>query len=311
MPLWGFLLCFFIATLWAASPIMIAHGQKISNCTTNEINSIRSIAFFALSLFVVIIHTGGNITLVTSPLALLYITGNVFLGYLVGDTLYFLAIRQIGISLAIPVANTTPMLVAMTSWLFLGEIITPVIVVGIAIVMIGLLLLRFGAAKNEAIENNEKLKSMNAANLMKGFALAAAASVAWSLGAPLLKMGMVESGLAPIELTFYKSVIFLILAWGARFIALKKAPESLMHFSALPPKTWFYFFGSASIGLCIGSILHAYCIAVMPVAIVTAITSTSPFMAAMFGHFVLKEHLAKLQWVGVVMIIFGSIVISV
>ena len=124
-------------------------------------------------------------------------------------------------------------------------------------------------------------------------------------------MGMVDSGLDPIELTFYRSVIFLVLAWGARFLAVKRAPESLMQFSAIPLETWLYFFGSASIGLCIGSILQAYCIAVMPVAIVTAITSTSPFMSAMFGHFVLKDRLTKLQWAGVVMIISGSIVISV
>ena len=186
MPLWGFLLCFFIATLWAASPIMIAHGQKVSNCTTSEINAIRSVAFFILSLIIVLIHTGGNITIVTSPLALLYITGNVFLSYLVGDTLYFMAIKQIGISLAIPISNTTPMLVAITSWLFLGEIITVAIVIGIAIVMLGLLLLRFGAAKDEAIEKNEKLRSLDSAKFMKGFMLAIAAPLIWSLGAPLI-----------------------------------------------------------------------------------------------------------------------------
>ena len=48
----------------------------------------------------------------------------------------------------------------------------------------------------------------------------------------------------------------------------------------------------------------------MPVAVVTAITSTSPFIAALFGHFVLKEKLSRLQWAGVVMIISGSVTVS-
>ena len=311
MPLWGFLLCFFIATLWAVSPIMIAHGQKISGCTSNEINPVRSLSFFAVSLIIALAHTGGNLTAMESPFAFFCIIGNVILSYLVGDTLYFMAIRAMGISLAIPVANTTPMLAAVTSWLLLGEEITYVIVIGIAIVIAGLLLLRFGAAKDDREKDRDAERSLNAARLMKGFALAAGAAVSWSLGAPLIKMGMVASGLDPIELTFYRSAMLLFLSWGLRFVVIKRSPSSVMPLTNLPLKTWGHFLGAAVIGLTLGSILNAYCIAVMPVAIVTAITSTSPFMSAMFGHFVLKDRLTKLQWTGVVMIISGSIVISV
>lgn len=49
----------------------------------------------------------------------------------------------------------------------------------------------------------------------------------------------------------------------------------------------------------------------MPVAIVTAITATSPFIAALFGHFVLKERLMKPQWIGVALIIVGSVVVGI
>ena len=71
------------------------------------------------------------------------------------------------------------------------------------------------------------------------------------------------------------------------------------------------FRSAAVIGLALGSILYTSCIRVMPVAVVTAITSTSPFIAALFGHFVLKETLTRLQWAGVVLIISGSVTVSI
>ncbi|MEG1798788.1 MAG: hypothetical protein RR214_01260, partial [Synergistaceae bacterium] len=92
-----------------------SHGQKISGCTANEINPVRSLSSFVTSLTIVLVHTGGSITPLNSLYAFACIIANVILSYLVGDTLYFMAIKQMGISLAIPAANTTPMLAAVTS----------------------------------------------------------------------------------------------------------------------------------------------------------------------------------------------------
>ena len=71
MPLWGFLLSFVVAIMWAASPIMVARGMALSKCTSNEINPIRSISFFLFTLILALIHTKGNIPIVLSPKALI------------------------------------------------------------------------------------------------------------------------------------------------------------------------------------------------------------------------------------------------
>ena len=116
MPLWGFLLSFLAAAMWAVSPIMVNHGVAISKCSIHEINPYRAVPFFAASFIIALINTGGDITLVTSPLVYLYLFAGVFAGYLLGDLFYFVAIREIGVSLAIPVANGYPILVIFTSW---------------------------------------------------------------------------------------------------------------------------------------------------------------------------------------------------
>ena len=310
MPLWGFLLSFVVAIMWAASPIMVARGMALSKCTSNEINPIRSISFFLFTLAVALIYTKGSITLVSSPKALLYIAGNVLLGYLIGDILYFIAIRKIGISLAVPVSNSYPILVVVTSWLMLGEPITLQIVSGIVVVVSGLLLLRFGGARQDKDKDGPIPKEIGLSNLMKGFLFAIGAGLCWAVGAPLTKMAMETSGLTPVEISFYRASALLIMAWTYRFFQVKYRPGSIMPLRSISLKAWIYILAAAVIGLALGSILYTTCINVMPVAVVTAITSTSPFIAALFGHFVLKEKLSRLQWAGVVMIISGSVTVS-
>lgn len=311
MPLWGFLLSFLIAVMWAASPIMVARGMALSKCTSNEINPIRSISFFVFTLIFALIHSNGSIPIVLSPKALLCIGGNVFFGYLVGDVLYFIAIKKIGITIAVPVSNSYPILVVITSWFLLGEPITLQIVAGIIVVITGLLMLRFGGVKEKKDEDGPAIKEIGLSNLMKGFLFAIGAGLAWAFGAPLTKMAMETSGLGPVEISFYRAAALLIMAWGYRFLLVKFRPSALMPLREVPLKAWAYMLTAAVIGLALGSIFYTTCIRVMPVAVVTAITSTSPFIAALFGRFVLKESLTRVQWAGILMIIAGSVTVSI
>ena len=309
MPLWGFLLSFLAAAMWAVSPIMVNHGVAISKCSIHEINPYRAVPFFAASLIIALINTGGDITLVTSPLVYLYLFAGVFAGYLLGDLFYFVAIREIGVSLAIPVANGYPILVIFTSWLLLGEPVTAKILWGVIVVVFGVLLLRFGGEGSK--ETNDVARALhNKRRLMKGFAFAIAAGCCWALSAPLTKLVIVTSGLSPTEVTFYRSFAFLVISVIARIVVVKYRPESTVPLLKVSPAAALYFAGASVIGLCLGSIAYAACLVVMPVAIVTAITATSPFIAALFGHFVLKERLMKPQWIGVALIIVLSVVVG-
>ena len=310
MPVWGFLLSFVTAIMWAVSPIMLRRGMTLSSCTSSEINPVRSISFFVFTLVVVFIYLKGNIPVVSSPKALFYIAANVLIGNLIGDALGFVAIREIGISLAVPITNAYPMLVVLTSWLMLGEPVTMQIVLGIIVVISGLLLLRFGGGSRDSQKDKFAPKEIGFSNLMKGFLFAAGAGISWAIGVPLLKMAMETSGLGSVEITFYRAFAFLIMAWGYRFLLVKYRPGLIIPLRKIPMLAWAYFMGAAIFGLGFGSIFYATCVNVMSVAAVTAITATSPFIVAIFGHYVLKERLSKPQWTGVALIIIGSVTVA-
>lgn len=298
--------------MWAASPIMIDMGQDAADCTTNEINPIRSFAFLFVTLAIALIYHRGLPPLLTSPRVLFQLAANVFLSYMVGDILYFIAIKKIGLSLAVPIGNSYPMLTVLTSWAMLGETISLQTFFGIVVVVSGLISLKLG---DKSVTDDSELMEGPVApgrsRLMKGFMMALTAGLAWAVGAPLNKMAIVESGLGAVDITLYRAILFFILVWANRFLVIKYAPDAAIPLKKVPLKGWAYFSIAASIGLGIASIIYSACITIMPVAIVTAITATSPFMSALFGHFALNDRLYPVQWAGVIMIIAGSITVSI
>ncbi|MEG1912343.1 MAG: DMT family transporter [Cloacibacillus sp.] len=309
MPLWGFLLSFVAAALWAASPIMVNHGLSASRCSTSDINPVRSAVFFISAFATAYIATGGHIPVMTSAAAWFYIFVSVFISYTLGDILYFIAIREIGVSLAVPVANGYPILVAFTSWFILGEEPTQKLLWGIVIVVAGLMLLRFGG-KDEKTEDIRRALH-NKRRLMKGFSLAIAAGLMWALSSPLTKLAILTSGASAVNITFYRSVAFLIITIAVRAAQRRYMPNQRpMPLREIPLRAALYFAGASVIGLCAGSIIYAQCLAVMPVAIVTAITATSPFIAALYERIFKRVMLTRLQWTGIAMTIVGSVIVG-
>lgn len=314
MPLWGFAICFLCAALWTASPIMVSRGMEISycagnECTGHEINLIRSLSFFASSLIIALAAARGHITLVTDPVAYCYFFIGAGLSYIIGDAFYFTAMKVIGIGLAIPVANAYPIFTTLTSWLILGETATLGIFIGVSVVVAGVMILRAGTL-DESQSPLDRTITPGKSRILRGFLFALGAGLCWAVSAPFTKLALLRSGLSPVELTLYRSLALLVLIWAWRFVQVRYTYIVTVPLRTIPRAAWLYFLGAAVIGLCFGSIIYAASISVMPVAIVTAITSTSPFMSALYGHFVLKERLRPLQWSGVAMIIIGSVFVS-
>ena len=305
MPLWAFLLCFVVAGFWAFSPILIARGRAMCGCSLEEVNPFRSVSFFVTALVIALVLNGGALHFTTDLRAIFSIFAAVIFGYVIGDLLCFAAIKELGVSLAMPVSNLHPVLIPFTTLLLVGEPVSGRLITGILIVMSGLVLLNFDGKSSLS-----DIKSLPFFRMFRGVATAFAAALSWSLAAPFTKLGIIYSGLGPVDFTFNKSIAFLVAAWGVRLWRVRFRPEGLVPLRSVPLKVVACFAVAASVGLCLGSEFQVLCYKTIPVAVVMAITSTSPFIAALYGHFVLKNTLNRVQWAGIALTITGSVIVA-
>lgn len=294
------------AVLWAAAPILVDRGLSFSKCGYNEINPIRSLTFFLLTMFIICVEKGGFPSFNISLKVFSYVFLSVFLGYTIGDILYFMAIREIGLGLAVPITNAYPLITVFTTWVILKEPITISLLVGVLLVFAGLTCINVGRRGVEDSGSSViKIKCYK-----RGFTLAVAAGTVWALAVSMIKCAMVEGFFSPLELTMWRSIMLLALSWSVRIVSIKFLKLPYVPLKRIEKSGWIYISAASIVGLCAGSILYSTSLQYLSAAVVTAVTATSPFMVAVFCAVFYKKRLHRVQWTGIVLVITGSVIVS-
>src|SRR5205823_5111506 len=127
----GLLAAFF----WAVNGLLIrAHGAGMQAVTINALRcTIAGAAFLALWPFV-----GSHQPV--QPLTWLFLGTSLVAGLGLGDSLYFEAIKRIGVARAMPISMGYPVLAAVGASVLLGESLSPVAVAGIVLTLGGVYL---------------------------------------------------------------------------------------------------------------------------------------------------------------------------
>ncbi|MDR1470943.1 MAG: DMT family transporter [Synergistaceae bacterium] len=314
MPVWGFLLSFFIAFLWAISPVLMKEGLK--SCSPSEVPAIRSAAFVVGMSIIMLYAQPGRMPYLT-PKLLMYAFASVGLSTFLGDLLYTQSINLIGASLAVSVSSAYPLVVTCFSILILGERITSLVWAGTILVIAGLAVIEIEASRAVRMKQAPNYGLVDIAerskarrNLAKGVSLALFAALCWGINMPLIKLTMDAGGWTPIENYFVRSVTFFILAWGMRWIQQRKFPNTIRPIEKISFKSLMALILSALLALVLGGILYGSCIANLPVSVVTPITASSPFITAILSRIAFKERMSLIQSAGASLVVVGSIAVS-
>ena len=311
MPVWGLVLAFLTAAAWALSPIFMKEGLK-AGAGPNEVNPIRSIGYLlTMTLAMFVLQPGKWPYLTYFLIAGLFI--NVGTSAVIGDLMYICAIDKIGASLAVSVSSGYPLVTTIFSIILLGEEIGILVWAGTVLIICGILVIRYDATRRE---NEEKAPQYDVnfketrTEKLKGIFLALAAAVLWGANIPFLKRMMIVGDWTPVESYFLRSTVFFVLVWALRLVQGRKFAGSVIPLESLPLRAWGGFMCSGVIGVALGGIAFAMCIQVLPVSVVTPITASSPFMTVLISRILFKEKLSRLQAIGVVLVIAGSIGVS-
>lgn len=266
------------ALIWAISPIY--YRVYLSKLDYISLNFLRT-ALSSLALFIPAIYFGFNEGVIYG-----IISGILTLS--IGDTLFLIAIKLIGASIAAPVVYTYVLFVQLTAF-SVGESIPFTNFISAILIVFGIFLLSKG--------NEVKPRG-------RGIIIALLASLMWTLGQDSIKLAT-NFGLEPISLTFIRNFSAMAVL-GSLSLANKRR----IQISTLSRRDMIILMIIALSDLSLGSFLYIYSVKVAGIAITTILTSASPFLTQVISRVLGKEAPNIRDIVGG-MIIVSALIISV
>src|SRR3990170_6331041 len=124
------------AISWAVAPIL--YRKALSSTSPVSANIVRC-ATNAAVLVLVLVASGLAGALASLPVqVIVVVVVSGFVGLGVGDTLYMVGLKSIGVARAVPLAATYPLFSLLWATLLLGEPLTFAAVVGTVVILLGI-----------------------------------------------------------------------------------------------------------------------------------------------------------------------------
>jgi DME family drug/metabolite transporter len=282
----GELLALSAALMWATSSVLYRHGME--RLSPKVVNTVRALSA-TLFLFLVLIFLGraGEVFSLSPKIYFYALIASVF-GLSVGDIFYLYAIKTIGISRAIPIASSTPWIVAVLSVLFLGEKITPSIIAGILLIFCGIYLIR---EKDEVRES----KSW-------GFVFALGAAGSWSIYILISKLALAEVN--PVVFNTARMSFFAI-AYIIVMIPSSQKKDIIL----VKRKEWWYVLIGAILDLVGGAVAFYFSLTLIEASRATPLSSLSPVFATLFAYLFAHEKITPRLATGIAVCLLGIFVL--
>lgn len=271
------------------------YKRSLSNVSPIILNLFRSssaASFIFLILFP--LHSLNNLCKLSLALAGL-ICFTSLLTWGLGDTLYFLGLKMIGVGKTVPMTYSYPLFVLPISILILGEPLTMQVVIGTICVVAGIWLMA-GETQNE---------TQYFGNLKLGVAASLGTAACWALGTTCFKI--ILASLDPILLSFLRLLLlipFLVvisLISSRNRLLIKRLSKLDVGLMAL----------GGIIALGIGDTLYLIGLNATQANIAAPLGSTTPLFSTAFALLLLKENLSKRTTLAALIISIGIILLNI
>lgn len=223
------------------------------------------------------------------------------IGLCVGDTLYMLSLKLIGVSRAVPVTCTYPLFTMLFAALFFSEQIALFGLLGAVLIIVGIWLISQGKGK---------LTGMVRSVLFRGVFVALVTAVVWGVSIAFMDEALVLSELAVLDAAVVVNTVRLS-ATTFSLLAISPFFDRQFGFLKLKRRTWVILALGGIVALGLGWVLLAVSLLYIPASYSVPISSVSPLFATLFGAFLLKERVTTRIFVGSVFIVLGTFVLFI
>jgi drug/metabolite transporter (DMT)-like permease len=288
------------AVSWAIAPLL--YRQAISS--TNPISAnITRLLTNGIVLAAVLVLSGAAATLASfssSVLSVTIVSGILNIG--LGDTLYLIGIKALGVSRAVPIAATYPLFSLIWAVLLLGQPLPMGALAGAGLILAGIWLLSMRQTTTEV--------GINRRAALFGVGACLGTAVAWSLGVTLMDVAIHTSGAATLEANF-ALVTLRIVATALLFLLLAPLIDRPRGFLKMSRKTVVLLCLGGLVSNAVGWLFMNISFLSLVEAQAVPISSTSPLFAALLGFLFLHEKASLRTLLGVAAIVAGIVLIFI
>jgi drug/metabolite transporter (DMT)-like permease len=277
------------ALSWTVSAVL--YKKALSKAKPITANIVRLTCTGAI-LLVCVAAIGKFGTLVTLPMyavVLACISGIVGLG--VGDTLYMVSLKLVGVSRAVPVACTYPLMTLLWAIMLQGKSVTLQSVLGAAIIVFGVWLL-----------SQEEKGAPKTGSLKKGLIVALAAAVMWSVSVTMIDMAVKLPETGSLDNALAINTI-RVIAVAAAMLIFSPIIDREQGFLKMRRETALTLISGGIVALGLGWFLLASSFVYTPASKAVPISSTTPLFSTLIGITILHEKVTAKNVLGSAMIV--------
>jgi len=284
------------ALSWTVSAML--YGKALSETKPLSANVVRLTCTSAvLVVFLAVIGKLGVLTSLSADVAVLAgISGVIGLG--VGDTLYMMSLKSIGVARAVPITCTYPLFSLIWAARFKGELVTLPVGLGAITIVLGIWLL--------SQENKTNNAGIQKKDLYRGVAFALATAIAWSISITMINMAVKETADLDHALAINAIRITII---AIVFFASSPLISKGLGFGKISRKAVATLLVGGIVALGVGWFFLTYSFIETLESRAVPISSTTPLFSTLAGMAFLREKVTMRNFLGSVVIVAGIFLI--
>ena len=280
------------AISWAVSALF--YGKALQQARPISANIIRlTLTGSILLLFLLIL---GKLTFLTSlPSGVVVISAaSGIIGLGLGDTLYLMSLRRIGVARAVPITCVYPLFTLVWAFFFAAEPVTWAVVVGAVVIVGGIWFLGQGTHSNE-VDTRKK-------PLVIGMVFALVTAILWSISIAMMDIAVKETP----DLNHALAINTMrVIAIAAFFFAASPLLDRKLGFLKASKKTVIALVAGGIVALGLGWFFLAYSFVEIAQSRAVPISSTTPLFSTFASVFLLREKVTARTAAGSIMVVVG------
>jgi DME family drug/metabolite transporter len=284
------------AISWTVSAVLYKKALMQAKPVSANIVRLTCTAAVLLALVVALGKAEVMMNLPQNVIVLACVSGVIGLG--VGDTLYMMSLKDVGVARAVPITCTYPLFNLLWAVFLAGEAVTLPVVLGAIIIVLGIWLLSQGGQTHLA-ESQKR-------TLQKGLALALATAIVWSVSIAMIDMAVKVTPDLGHALAIN---VVRVMAIAVSFFAVSPILDRGLGFLKMNRKTVATLIAGGIVALGLGWFFLSYSFVETLESRAVPISSTTPLFSTLTGIILLHEKVTAKNTLGSIIIVIGIFLI--